>query len=75
MVIRLFFYTETVKTVFLSKTLLYSYLHWKQNSPYTYSPMITIGTKYLKIGFIQFFTFIPSPALASALKFSQPHWC
>ena len=30
------------------------------------------GTKYLKIGFIQFLTFRPLPALASSMKLSQP---
>ena len=29
------------------------YFHWKFFRPITYSAMTTIGTKYLKIGFIQ----------------------
>ena len=34
--------------------------------------MTQTGTKYLKMGFIQFCTFRPLPALASAMKLSQP---
>ena len=31
-----------------------------------------MGTKYMKMGFIQFLTFRPLPALASATNLSQP---
>ena len=40
--------------------------------PYTYRPRTQIGTTYLKIGFIQDWTFRPLPALASSMNLSQP---
>ena len=37
-----------------------------------YRPTTQMGTKYLKTGFIQDFTFQPLPALASSMNRSQP---